>query len=557
MPRWNSNKKKKGNKKSGGIISFVVAHCTATVATTTTPYSRNNKQRNASDRTTIISIVTIFVLLALLYQAVGIFQFTRFQKQLLQPTQDQPLLLYFNNDNKDYNKVDDSDKKENEKEIESEANFSTTEKQKRLSPELVKRSTTTTNNDKLITAFDDHGINQQQNGFIVIEDDDDASSVLVTKLRNDLELCFSPLINNDVVTIKRWLKGRQDHHQHFLCHLEGIGSFQIIECLRKNIYFIESRDEEDYGTQYFMKLKPPLSHSVSREEMEIIYYLSTIHKGNVNKLTAKPHPRYPYLEWKRTKSRTATFNKVAVIVEERLNFMSLGNFHDKLHTIDQIMSPSNQKQMVQCWKDVLTVIEALWNYQDGYYIHSDIHDGQILMVPITKRGDNNHNNANNDADDMDGIQYRCHVIDFGMVRSLTQGKQLNRKISHMGQNRNLFWYTQLSNKLGSEEFYQRGWEFSVTQWGHTLFLKQFLKILFGDNRHVSFFNNVNINNRKFYAGRCRASTMIQKLVQTLEQYQQQRPDLDDALFRLVLEQSTIINRGVSFLNCTKYKALLT
>eukprot|EP00751_Fragilariopsis_kerguelensis_P031594 CAMPEP_0170910512 /NCGR_PEP_ID=MMETSP0735-20130129/3166_1 /TAXON_ID=186038 /ORGANISM="Fragilariopsis kerguelensis, Strain L26-C5" /LENGTH=89 /DNA_ID=CAMNT_0011307283 /DNA_START=38 /DNA_END=304 /DNA_ORIENTATION=+ len=89
------------------------------------------------------------------------------------------------------------------------------------------------------------------------------------------------------------------------------------------------------------------------------------------------------------------------------------------------MSSSNQKQIVQCWKDVLTVTEALWDYQGGHYIHDDIHKDQILMVPITKGGDNNNNDANNDADDTDGIQYRCHVIDFGMVRSLDEVKEDN------------------------------------------------------------------------------------------------------------------------------------
>ena len=51
--------------------------------------------------------------------------------------------------------------------------------------------------------------------------------------------------------------------------------------------------------------------------------------------------------------------------------------------------------------------------------------------------------------------------------------------------------------------------------------------------------------------------MIKKLVQKLEQYQTQRPDIDDALLRLVLEQSTIIDSGVSILNCTNYEAVLT
>ena len=587
------------------VVNLVDAHHTATTTTTvattttTTPRSLNTKQRSIRSNRTIIVIIWMIFIMAL-YPAIGTVQFSRIQKQLLQPIQDQPLISFINN-NEYYNKVDD-DKEANEKEIEREAD-STKQKQKRLPSKFVrakkvsmdesnttstvammKRSNNNNNNDKLITAFDDHGVNKQQHGFIVIKGDDDSSSAMTTtKLRNDLEMCFSPLINNNAVTIKKWLKGRS--HQHFICHLDGIGSFQIIECRRHDIYFVESRDEEDYGTPYFMKLGP--TPKVLRDEMEIIYYLSSINKGSVNNLTAKPHPRYPYIEWKRTIPTTtntthdkknqnknnAKFNKVAVIFEERLNFTSLGNFQkNKLSTIDQVMSSSNQKQVVQCWQDVVTVTEALWDYQGGHTIHNDIHNGQILMVPITKEGDNSNNDTNNDTD---GIQYRCHVIDFGMVRSLDQVTKSNRNLRH--SNKNPFWYTQLSNKYkiadyireyGIEEYYKRGQEFSASQWGQTLFLKQLLKIMFGDNLYLGFNNHqiltINTNNSNKYdqygptvAGWCQASKMIKKLVQKLEQYQKQRPDIDDALFRLVLEQSTIIDSGVSILNCTNYKAVLT
>ena len=116
-----------------------------------------------------------------LYPTIGtVVQFSRIQKQLLQPIQDQPL-LYFNNTNKYYNKVDDDNKKANEKAIESEAD-STNQKQKRLPSKLVrtkksidgriKHITTTkvatmkrsnkNNSDKLITAFVDHRINKQK-----------------------------------------------------------------------------------------------------------------------------------------------------------------------------------------------------------------------------------------------------------------------------------------------------------------------------------------------------------------------------------------------------------
>merc|ERR1712194_289387 len=202
------------------------------------------------------------------------------------------------------------------------------------------------------------------------------------------------------------------------------------------------------------------------------------------------------------------------------------------------------------------------------------HNENIEMVPITKRGDNNTNDTNTDADDMDDVQYRCHVIDFGKVSSLDEAKIYGRK-SVRNSDKNPFWYTQLSKKHkirdyisehSIEEYYKRGWEFSVTQWGQTLFLKQLLKIVFGDNlfnKNKYFDFNFNINTNMKYtkyditvAGWCQASKMIRELVHKLEQYQKQRPDLDDALIHMVIEQSTMIEKGVSILNCTAYEAVL-
>merc|ERR1712238_277562 len=228
---------------------------------------------------------------------------------------------------------------------------------------MGRRSNNNYNNDKLITAFDNHGVNKEHHGFFVIKGDNDSSSAMTTKLRNDLEICFSPLVNNDAVKFEEWWKRRErgkKMHQNVICQLDGIGSLEIIKCNRLHrVCFIESRDEEDYGTPYFMKLGP---HKVLRDEMEIIYYLSTINKGSVNNLTTKPHPRYAYIEWKRTITTTtntthdkknkhkiiAKFNTVAVIFEERLNTV-FDSFHNKLNTIDQVMSSSNQKQIEQCY----------------------------------------------------------------------------------------------------------------------------------------------------------------------------------------------------------------
>ena len=227
---------------------------------------------------------------------------------------------------------------------------------------------------------------------------------------------------------------------------------------------------------------------------------------------------------------------------------------------------------------MVTVTEVLWDYQGGQNVINDIHNGKILLVPITKGGDNDTNDTKNDADDTDGI-FSINVMSLilGMVRSLDQVKEYNRNLRH--SNKNPFWYSQLSNKYkiadylreyGIDEYYKRGWEFSVPQWGQTPCLKQLLKIMFGDklylgsNNDKNFNINTNTNNTKMYdqyditvARWCRASEMIKKLVQKLEQYQKQRPGIDDALIHLVLEQSTIIDSGVSILNCTDYKVVLT
>ena len=81
------------------------------------------------------------------------------------------------------------------------------------------------------------------------------------------------------------------------------------------------------------------------------------------------------------------------------------------------------------------------------------------------------------------------------------------------------------------------------------------------------------------AGWCCASERINELIHKLQQYsdkkqqqqqqQQQQKQLEDqmkmkmeikysdTLIHMVQEQSTIIDKGVSFLNCTNYEAVLT
>jgi len=267
MPRTNNNQKKKGNKKIDAVVNSVAtrriaitttATSTSTPVSTTTPRSRNNKQRSTSDRTSIV-IIGMFFVMGLLYPAVVTYRFSMIQKQLLQPIQDQPLLD--DNDNKYYNKVND-DKKESEKEIASKPDSKQKQRQKRLSTKLVRAKKVSLNESNTTTAvvammkrsnnelaFDSYGFNQQKNNrFVKI--DDNSSSVAATKLHNELETCFSPLLSDDTVKSTKRLKGVG--HQNFICHLDGIGSFQIMKCIRYDVCFIESRDEEDYGTPYFM-----------------------------------------------------------------------------------------------------------------------------------------------------------------------------------------------------------------------------------------------------------------------------------------------------------------
>mmetsp|Transcript_8958 Transcript_8958/g.10378 ORF Transcript_8958/g.10378 Transcript_8958/m.10378 type:complete len:261 (+) Transcript_8958:112-894(+) len=142
-------------------------------------------------------------------------------------------------------------------------------------------------------------IQKQPNGFLLINDGD-SQSLATNQLHNELELCFSPLLlltKGDVGNINRWVKS--GGHQNVTCQLEGIGSFQIIECIKHDVCFIESRDGEDYGTPYVMKVdtKKPV-------KANILHYLSTLER--TQNLIAQPHPRYPYLEWNRKTTTTTT-----------------------------------------------------------------------------------------------------------------------------------------------------------------------------------------------------------------------------------------------------------
>ena len=107
--------------------------------------------------------------------------------------------------------------------------------------------------------------------------------------------------------------------------------------------------------------------------------------------TATVHPRYPYLSWNMTHNRT-----VSAVFSKRLIGPSLSHYYCNASewTVDTLIS-----SILQCWTDIENLRKILWKYQDGHYVHDDIHSGQVFVT---------HD---------DGVQH-CNVIDFGMMQSI-------------------------------------------------------------------------------------------------------------------------------------------
>ena len=292
-----------------------------------------------------------------------------------------------------------------------------------------------------------------------------------------------------------------------------------------------------------MKLGYPDQQSDDiRREAEINTYLSNSEQSRDH--TAKPHPRYPYLQWNMDND---THQKVAVVITARLTkpedalfskpfpLTKLHNQASMFRHIDEILS----EDTAACWADVMSVMKRLWTFRDGHYLDNDVHHEQIIYVG-----------------GQGGERARCCVIDFGMVFSLDE-----RKVNARHSFANPFWHSKLRNEPqridyirehGLEEFHKRGWEFSVTRWGQTIFMERLVTLVYGINPYPKMADkDTDIINAKW----CQTAELVEKLVGKLKELREAantgtRPAINDAAFHQVLEQSMIIKSGIKAIDCS-------
>ena len=143
-------------------------------------------------------------------------------------------------------------------------------------------------------------------GFMMLGDEDMGGAAAQ---RRDLRRCFSSLYASRG-NHSRWQARRGK--ANITCGIERIGAFRITNCLRDDVCAVESLDEDDYGEPYFMKLGRP---NVLRQEADVVRHLSNSNRSRG--LTAKPHPRYPYLQWKMTDHKHS--NVTAIITEQLIS----------------------------------------------------------------------------------------------------------------------------------------------------------------------------------------------------------------------------------------------
>ena len=338
--------------------------------------------------------------------------------------------------------------------------------------------------------------------------------------RADLRRCFAPLYGGAEAPRARWEATRLAAGANVTCDLRGIGAFRIARCAKDDICFAESLDADDRGARYFVKLgKPP----TLRGEAEVVRHLSDAERSR--DLTAKSHPRYPYLQWQMSDDRD---EDVAVAITEELRFENFRKVFRGSDTVEGVLSDDT----VRCWEDVMSVMKALWEFRGGYYIHNDVHRGQILPV----------------RDETGTL--RCRVIDFGMVLSLNQTRRGGRH--HWT---NPFWYAALRDEArraayvrerGAAAFRRRGWEFSVVHWGEQVFLRR----LVAAARGVDPFPDREDDEAAVVAKWCRVAEVVRELAGALAESRpgagrDAGPLVSDAAVRMVVEQATIIEGGVA------------
>ena len=273
-------------------------------------------------------------------------------------------------------------------------------------------------------------------------------------IRDDLIRCFSPFYQNFTTkhfAIEYWDATRQlleiNKSHPICCNIQGIGRFQVIGGTAK-IWFMKSLDTEDYGTEYVIK------HSVGRSEYEFMDILSRSEKSRDS--TATLHPRYPYLVWNMTDNRT-----VSMAIMERLQDGStLKDIYQQFETEESLIS-----FMTRCWRDIQNVRETLWEFQNGHYVHNDVHARQVIVT-------------------QNGNVEQCHVVDFGLMFSMdhppfysrhAQGSPTWYKLLRFQWNNTM--QMKYVEKYGIEMVRKKGWRWKTIAWANMLMVSPLVQFL--------------------------------------------------------------------------------
>ena len=236
---------------------------------------------------------------------------------------------------------------------------------------------------------------------IPIEDTDVSEDMELEALSPNtkgLDACFAPFYNESgghrIKSYKdfpeRLQFGRKVEHDWIFrnphsCHIPMEGgerdviSFNITAYVSGRLLLIESHNDEDYGQQYVIKI------SVPYREYEVMAYLSSF--DGIRDQTVRVYPdRYPLLEWKDENIVIMEYlDDARALLYPPYIPRALGGL-----PMDKVIA-----FLLNCFVETQSVLDVLWEFEDGYVAHNDFHARNIMV----------------------SADYKCKLIDFGMLFS--------------------------------------------------------------------------------------------------------------------------------------------
>eukprot|EP01083_Nonionella_stella_P033124 90691_1 len=169
--------------------------------------------------------------------------------------------------------------------------------------------------------------------------------------------------------------------------------FMILDTIANTLFIIKSLNSWDFGQQYIIKRNKARcnikEYSGVYPEYNRIKYLNSFHHILDHTVRTYTH-NYPVLRWK------MHGEYVCIMFMQHLqNTTTLQRFLRKHKTTKNLPRLNTQMTsfLVNCYFDMMSVLDVLWNYQHNATIHNDLHSRNILV------------DTNND----------CHLIDYEMI----------------------------------------------------------------------------------------------------------------------------------------------